>query len=75
MSQLHDMALKAGAVYWHEQGAESPVYVLSRDGLKALLEAQRNGCASLCRTAAQQWPGVNTGANRCADLIEAIGIE
>lgn len=37
MNDLHSLALKAGAAYWQEPGAEKPTYLLSIDELEKLV--------------------------------------
>ena len=37
MTDLHSLALRAGAAYWVEPGAEKPTYLMSIDELQAFL--------------------------------------
>jgi hypothetical protein len=37
MSDLHNLALKAGAAYWQEPGAKKPTYLMSIDELEGFL--------------------------------------
>lgn len=37
MTDLHSLALRAGAAYWQEPGAKKPTYLMSIDELEGFL--------------------------------------